>query len=60
MVGTGYHLFDTHSVSDFMVLKSSFCPWLYVLGALVEERIPVPKKMEKTTFLRYPAMPEVW
>lgn len=32
--------------------KSSFCPWLYSLGALLEDGIPVPKEMEIKTFFR--------
>lgn len=33
-------------------IKSSFCPWLYVLGALLEDGVPILGKLEKNSVFR--------
>lgn len=33
-------------------IKTSFCPWLYVLGALIEDGVPIPRKLEKHSIFR--------
>lgn len=33
-------------------IKGSFCPWLYVLGPLFEDGVPLPEKLEKNSIFR--------
>lgn len=33
-------------------IKTSFCPWLYLLGALLEDGVPIPEKLEKNSIFR--------
>lgn len=32
--------------------KTSFCPWMYVLGALLEDGVHIPEKLEKSLVFR--------
>lgn len=34
------------------MFKGAFCPWMYVLGALLEDGVPLPGKIEKSSFFR--------
>lgn len=33
-------------------VKGSFCPWMYVLGALLEDGVPLPEKIERNSVFR--------
>lgn len=34
-------------------IENSFCPWLYVLGALLEDGVPIPGKFENSLVFRF-------
>lgn len=33
-------------------LETSFCPWMYILGGLLEDGVPIPGKIEKSWIFR--------